>query len=68
MNKITSLALFVAGVILLLFGLNAADSISSAVSETVSGAPSDKSIWLIIGGVILLLSGGAGLFIRGQKR
>jgi hypothetical protein len=39
--KITSLALFVAGIILLIFGLNASDSISSGVSEVVSGAPSD---------------------------
>lgn len=67
MNKITSLALFVAGVILLLFGMNAADSIASTVSETFSGAPTDKSIWLILGGVILLLSGAAGLFFRGHK-
>lgn len=67
MNKITSLSLFIAGVILLIFGLNAADSFSSSVSETVAGAPTDKSIWLIVLGVIGLLSGGAGLFLRSKR-
>ncbi|MBC8011530.1 MAG: DUF3185 family protein [Burkholderiales bacterium] len=62
MNKITSLALFVAGIVLLVFGLNSADSVSSSVSEAVTGAPTDKSIWLIVLGVIALLSGGAGFF------
>lgn len=68
MNKITSLSLFVAGVVLLVFGFNAADSITSSVSETVSGAPTDKSIWLIVLGVIALLSGAAGLFVRRHNR
>lgn len=67
MNKITSLSLFVVGVVLLIFGLNASDSITSTVSETVTGAPTDKSIWLIVLGIIALLSGGAGLFIRRNK-
>ncbi len=61
--KITSLALFVAGLILLIFGLNASDSVSSSVSEAVTGAPTDKSIWLIVLGVIGLISGAAGIFI-----
>lgn len=67
MNKITSLALLAAGVILLVFGLNSADSVSSEISEAVTGAPTDKSIWLIVLGVIGLLSGGAGLFIGGRR-
>lgn len=67
MNKITSLALFAAGVILLIFGLNSADSAASSVSEVVTGAPTDKSIWLIVLGVIGLLSGAAGLFFGGKR-
>lgn len=67
MNKITSLAIFAAGVILLAFGLNSADSAASTVSEVVTGAPTDKSIWLIVLGVIGLLSGAAGLFFGGKR-
>lgn len=67
MNKITSLALFVAGLVLLVFGINAADSVSSSVSEAVTGAPTDKSIWLIVLGILGLLSGAAGLFFGRSK-
>lgn len=67
MNKITSLALLVAGIVLLVFGLNSADSAASAVSEAVTGAPTDKSIWLIVLGIIGILSGGAGLVFGGKR-
>ncbi|MDX2185831.1 MAG: DUF3185 family protein [Opitutaceae bacterium] len=63
MNKFTSLALLIVGIILLFFGLNAADSVTSEISEATTGTPTDKSMWLIILGVIALISGGAGFFI-----
>lgn len=64
MPKITSLAILVAGLVLLGFGFNAADSVSSSVSNAVSGTPTDKSIWLIVLGAIATLTGGAGLLFR----
>ena len=63
MNRFTSLALFIVGLVLLIMGLNSSDSISSNVSEAVTGAPTDKSIWLIVLGIIGLLTGGAGFFL-----
>lgn len=66
MNKPISIALLVIGVILLLVGLNAGDSIASNVKETVTGTPTDKSLWLIIGGVLGIIIGGFGL-VRGGK-
>ena len=62
MNKITSLALFVAGIVLLVFGLYCSDSSASEISLTFTGSPTVKSFWLIVLGVIGLISGGAGLF------
>lgn len=64
MPRIPSLAFLVAGVILLIYGIGAADSMSSSVTEAVTGAPSDKSIWLIVLGVIGILVGGVSLFFR----
>jgi hypothetical protein len=61
MNKPTSLALVVIGVILLVMGLNASDSLSSEISEFFSGTPTEKAIWLMIGGVAALTVGGFGL-------
>jgi hypothetical protein len=64
MTKIPSIAFLAVGIVLLVYGLNASNSLSSSVTQAVSGSPTDKSIWLIALGVIGILSGGFGLFIR----
>lgn len=64
MTKIPSIAFLAVGIILLVYGLNASNSISSSVTQAVGGSPTDKSIWLIVLGVLGILSGGFGLFIR----
>ena len=61
MNKSISLALLVAGVILLVFGLNAYHSASSDVSRFFTGAPTDKALWLLIGGAAAGIVGLLGL-------
>lgn len=67
MNKPISIALLAIGVLLLILGLSAGDSIASNVKESVAGTPTDKSLWLIIGGVLGIIIGGFGL-ARGGKR
>ena len=62
MNKSMSLALLVIGVILLVFGINAYHSASSDVSRFFTGAPTDKALWLLIGGVVVSVAGLSGLF------
>jgi LPXTG-motif cell wall-anchored protein len=64
MNKILSLAFLAIGVILLVFGLNAHDSVVSQTKEAFSGTPTDKSMWLIILGVVGVIVGGLGLLFR----
>ncbi|HEY1763311.1 MAG TPA: DUF3185 family protein [Opitutaceae bacterium] len=64
MSRLFSVVLLVAGIVLLVYGLDASNSVSSSVSQAVSGTPSNKSIWLIVIGVIGILSGGCGLFLR----
>ncbi|HEY5227350.1 MAG TPA: DUF3185 family protein [Opitutaceae bacterium] len=64
MTKIPSIALLTVGIILLVYGLDASNSLSSSVTQAVNGAPTDKSIWLIALGIIGILSGGFGLFFR----
>ena len=61
MNKGTAIALLVVGVILLIFGIDAYHSASSGVSQAVTGAPSAKAIWLLIGGALAAIVGGVGL-------
>ena len=61
MNKGISVALLVAGVILLVFGFNVYHSASSDVSRFFTGAPTDKALWLLIIGVIASVAGFLGL-------
>jgi hypothetical protein len=61
MNKVLGLALLVVGVVLLVMGFNSADSIGSHFSRFFTGNPTDKSIWLILGGGVSILLGAGGL-------
>lgn len=65
-SKIVSIILIAVGVILLVYGFSAADSISSGFSELFTGSPSDKAIWLQLGGAVALIIGIVGL-LRGSK-
>jgi len=66
MNKPISLALLVVGIILLVYGISAADSVGSSFSRMFTGSPTDKTIWLLIGGAVATAVGAAGMF-RGSK-
>jgi len=57
MNRIVSLALLVGGVILLIIGINATDSFSSDVSRFFTGSPTDKAVWMLIGGSVASIVG-----------
>lgn len=54
MKYLLGLILIVVGVALLVFGFNASESLSSSFSRFFNGTPSDKAIWLIIGGIVAL--------------
>jgi hypothetical protein len=64
MSRLFSTVILIVGIVLLVYGIDASNSVSSSVSQAVSGAPTNKSIWLIVLGVIGILSGGCGLFLR----
>jgi hypothetical protein len=66
MNKPISLALLVVGIILLIYGVNASDSIGSSFSRFFTGNPTDKTVWLLIGGAVATAVGAAGM-LRGSK-
>jgi drug/metabolite transporter (DMT)-like permease len=62
MNKIVSLALLVGGIILIIIGINATNSLSvdvsrfnslgTDVSRFFTGSPPDKAVWLLLGGAV----------------
>jgi hypothetical protein len=66
MNKALGIALLVVGVVLLIWGLNAEGSLGSEVSKTFTGHPSDKAMWLILGGAASGLTGLGLLLFTGR--
>ena len=68
MAKAISLALSVGGIVLLYFGGQAFNSVSSDVSRVFTGSPSNKAIMLIVGGVVATLAGITGIALSGRKR
>ena len=66
MNRIVSIPLLVGGVVLMIFGINATNSFGSDVSRFFTGSPTDKAIWMLIGGIVTTIVG-LGLTVRGWK-
>ncbi|HEX2860573.1 MAG TPA: DUF3185 family protein [Lacunisphaera sp.] len=67
MNKPFSLALLVAGIVLIVFGVAASDSLGSGISSLFTGNPTDKTIWLLLGGIAAAVAGSAGLLRSSRK-
>ncbi len=61
MGKPISLALLVVGIVLIVLGVNAAASFSSDISRFFTGSPTDKAIWMFLGGVAASIAGLVGL-------
>lgn len=61
MNKAVSLAILAGGVLLIIFGVSAAESLSSDFSRFFTSSPTDKAIWMLVGGVVATIIGLVGL-------
>jgi hypothetical protein len=68
MNKSISLALLVGGIILIIYGVSASDSLGSDFSRFFTGSPTDKSMWLLIGGAVASAIGLSGLALGSKSR
>lgn len=66
MTKTISLALIIGGIVLIIYGVSASESIGSSFSRMFTGAPTDKTIWLLGGGIVAAVLGLVG-FLRGAK-
>lgn len=66
MNKAVSIALLVGGIVLIVVGVNATKSFSSDVSRFFTGSPTDKAVWMLIGGIVAAVIGLFGT-MRGGK-
>lgn len=64
MSKAVSLALLAGGIVLIVLGVMASTSLTSDLSRFFTGSPTDKTIWMLLGGVVVSIVGAVGL-VRG---
>lgn len=62
MNIGISVALLAVGILLIIWGVSAAESFSSDVSRFFTGSPTNRAVWLLIGGIVAAVVGLSGLF------
>jgi LPXTG-motif cell wall-anchored protein len=67
MKTALSIALLAGGVVLIVYGFNSSNSIGSDFSRFFTGSPTDQTIWLMIGGVVLAVLGTGGLLFRSKS-
>lgn len=67
LSKLVSTLFIIAGILLMVFGLAAMDSFGSDVSRFFTGAPTDKSVWMLIGGLAAVAVGSSGIFRARSK-
>jgi nitrate reductase gamma subunit len=57
MNKLIGIVCLAAGIVLLFWGHNVAQSLNSQVKNIFTGSPTDKAMYLYIGGAVLCAAG-----------
>lgn len=66
MKSLIALVLLVGGIVLIIFGISASDSLGSDISRFFTGAPTDKAIWMLIGGAVATIAGLSGLTFKSK--
>ncbi|MCF7817660.1 MAG: DUF3185 family protein [Kiritimatiellales bacterium] len=66
MKSSISLVLLVVGIMLIIFGISASDSLGSDLSRFFTGSPTDKAMWMLIGGVVCTVAGLAGVSFKSK--
>jgi hypothetical protein len=67
MNKLIFIALLIGGVVLIILGVQGTNSFQSDISRFFTGSPTNKAIWMLLGGIVAGIIGLVGV-MRGPKR
>jgi protein-S-isoprenylcysteine O-methyltransferase Ste14 len=66
MPSVIGIVLLVVGVVLIIFGMQASASLGSRLSELFTGTPSDRTLWLLLAGVVVAILG-LGMLLTGRR-
>jgi hypothetical protein len=58
-QRLVGLVVLVGGIVLLVMGIRETDSFSSQFSKFFTNSPTDRAVWLTIGGVAAIVVGGS---------
>ena len=64
MGKPLGVALLIVGIIILVWGFSASQSVGSSLSRFFTGSPTDRSVWLIFSGIVCTVLGAFSTFLR----
>jgi hypothetical protein len=64
MSKIAGITLLAGGIVLLVFGFQAKQSLESKFQEAFQGAPSNRTTWLLTGGAVCSAAGAALILLK----
>jgi uncharacterized protein DUF3185 len=65
--RIFGFVILIVGLVILGFGINSSQAVSEKVIENISGRFTSNTMWYIIGGIALIVGGGALAFFGGNK-
>jgi hypothetical protein len=68
MNKLIGIVLLAGGIVLLVNGFKARDSIESKVSQVFRGSPSDNAVWFLAGGAAATVAGAALILMPSKSK
>jgi len=67
-QRFAGFAVLVVGIVLVVWGVNASESAGSEISKFFTGAATNKSIYLLVGGAVALMVGASMAFTgRGKS-
>ena len=67
MKRGIGIALLAVGIVLVIYGFNGSDSVSSEVSRAFTGTPTEKTLGLLLGGAGAMIVG-AFMTFRGSRK
>jgi len=67
MNRLVSLVILGVGIALIVYGIQANNSIGSSFSRFFTGSPTDKSMWMLLGGIVLSAVGLGGMLVGSKS-